>query len=221
MMKITIKYSAGIVLGILLCTTACTKYDGYYKYENTEKVFDGNSLAYLQSKPGVFDSVLLVLDRLPYLKDAVSKEKVTVFAPTNSTFQTALSNLNLVRDNQKKKHLSIQDLDIAQLDTLMTKYIGASIITTDSTLYIDGLFIETYGIQHPMHAQRIKENASGLINGGAEIMYYSDTKNNSFQSQWVRASSQAVNIFTSNGVVHVLGGRHEFGFGDFLTRMNK
>lgn len=221
MMKITIKYSAGIVLGILLCITACTKYDGYYKYENTEKVFDGNSLAYLQSKPGVFDSVLLVLDRLPYLKDAVSKEKVTVFAPTNSTFQTALSNLNLVRDNQKKKHLSIQDLDIAQLDTLMTKYIGANIITTDSTLYIDGLFIETYGIQHPMHAQRIKENASGLINGGAEIMYYSDTKNNSFQSQWVRASSQAVNIFTSNGVVHVLGGRHEFGFGDFLTRMNK
>ncbi|GAA4181344.1 hypothetical protein GCM10022218_36930 [Sphingobacterium ginsenosidimutans] len=220
-MKINRRYNVSILLGMLLCITACTKYQGYYEYENTEKVFNGNSLAYLQSKPGVFDSVLLVLDRLPYLKDAVANEKVTVFAPTNSTFQTALSNLNLVRDNQKKEHLSIQNLDIAQLDTLMTKYIGAGIVTTDSTLYIDGLFIETYGIRHPMHAQRIKENASGLVNGGAEIMYYSDTKNNSFQSQWIRASSQAVNIFTGNGVVHVLGGRHEFGFGDFLTRMNK
>jgi hypothetical protein len=72
-----------------------------------------------------------------------------------------------------------------------------------------------------MHAQRVKEDASGLVDGGVEIMYYSDTKENSFQSQWVRASSSAVNIFTTNGIVHVLGGRHEFGFGEFLTRMNK
>lgn len=215
------KYIAGICLAVLLCTTSCTKFDGYYGYENTENVFNGNSLAYLESKSGVFDSVLLVLNRLPYLRDAVANEEVTLFAPTNSTFQTALANLNLVRDNQHKERLSIQTLDIKQLDTLMTKYIGEGIISTDSTLYIDGLPVTTYGIQHPMHAQRIKESASGLIDGGVEVLYYSDTRDNSFQSQWVRATSQAVNIFTTNGVVHVLGGRHEFGFGEFLTRMNK
>lgn len=215
------KYIAGICFCMLFYLTACTKYEGYYGYENTEKVFDGNSLAYLTSKPGVFDSVLIALERLPYLKQAIETEEVTLFAPTNSTFQTALSNLNLVRANQKKTPLNIRKLDVDQLDTLMTKYIGQGRLSTDSTLYIDGLFINTYGINHPMHAQRVKENASGLVDGGVEVMYYSDTKDNSFQSQWVRASSQAVNIFTTNGVVHVLGGRHEFGFGEFLTRMNK
>jgi hypothetical protein len=196
-MKIEMKYTAGIFLCTLLCIAACTKYDGYYTYENTEKVFSGSSLAYLQSKPGVFDSVLLVLDRLPDLKDAVENEEVTVFAPTNAAFQTALSNLNLVRDNQGKARLSIRNLDLDQLDTLMTKYIGVGLMSTDSTLYIDGLFVQTYHIEHPMHAQRVKEDASGLVDGGVEIMYYSDTKENSFQSQWVRASSSAVNIFTS------------------------
>lgn len=221
MMKVKIKNIAGFVLGSFLCIVGCKKYDGYYAYENTEKVFEGSSLAYLQSKPGVFDSVLLVLDRLPYLKEAVASEKVTLFAPTNTTFQTAFSNLNLVRSNQNKSRLSIRDLEIKRLDTLMTKYIASGIVSTDSTLYIDGLFVNTYGIYHPMHAQRVKENASGLVDGGVEILYFSDTKDNSFQSQWVRASSQAVNIFTNNGVVHVLGGRHEFGFGDFLTKMNR
>lgn len=215
------KYIAGIFLCTLVCMSACTKYDGYYAYENTEKVFDGNSLAYLESKPGVFDSVLIALNRLPYLKEALTTEEVTLFAPTNTAFQTAFANLNLVRSNQGKSRLNIQSLDLNQLDTLMTKYIGMGLMSTDSTLYIDGLFVQTYGIAHPMHAQRVKEDASGLVDGGVEIMYYSDTKENSFQSQWVRASSSAVNIFTTNGIVHVLGGRHEFGFGEFLTRMNK
>lgn len=215
------KYIASVFLGILLCMSACTKYDGYYGYENTEKVFSGNSLAYLESKPGVFDSVLVALDRLPYLKEALTTEEVTLFAPTNTAFQTALANLNLVRDNQSKSRLNIRSLNLDQLDTLMTKYIGVGLMSTDSTLYIDGLFVQTYGIEHPMHAQRVKEDASGLVDGGVEILYYSDTKDNSFQSQWVRASSSAVNVFTTNGIVHVLGGRHEFGFGEFLTRMNK
>lgn len=215
------KYIASIFLCTLLFIGACTKYDGYYAYENTEKVFNGNSLTYLESKPGVFDSVLVVLDRLPELKDVIAAEEVTVFAPTNTAFQTALANLNLVRDNQGKPRLNIRSLDMVELYVLMTKYIGVGLMSTDSTLYIDGLFVQTYGIEHPMHAQRVKEDASGLVDGGVEIMYYSDTKDNSFQSQWVRANSSAVNIFTTNGIVHVLGGRHEFGFGEFLTRMNK
>lgn len=219
-MKAHIKNIIGICFILILSLTACTKYEGYYDFENRERVFAGNTLEYLQSKPGVFDSVLVVLNRLPYLKKAIQNEEVTFFAPTNIAFQTAFTNLNLVRQNQSKPHHNINSVDVDRLDSLMTKYVGIGKLTTDSTLYIDGLFIQTYNISHPMHAQRIKEDASGLVDGGMELLYFSDTKGNSFQSQWVRASSQAVNIISSNGVVHVLGGRHEFGFGEFLTKMN-
>ena len=212
-----------VLFSIVLLATlfACTKFDGYYDYVNKEKVFNGNSYDYLQSKPGVFDSLLIVIDRFPYLKEALNSEEVTIFAPTNSAFQTALSNLNLVRQNQNKPKLNLRSLNQIHLDTLITKYIVHGKITTDSMEFIDGLFVETYNIPHPMHAQRVKEDASGLREGGMELVSYSDTKGNSFQAQWVRTNSQAVNVLTQNGVVHILGGRHEFGFGDFLTRMNK
>lgn len=219
-MKAHFKNIIGICFLLILSISACTKYEGYYDFENKERVYDGSTLKYLQSKPGVFDSVLLALNRLPYLKEALENEEVTFFAPTNIAFQTAFNNLNLVRQNQSKPKHNINSLNIIELDSLMTKYVAIGKLTTDSTLYIDGLFVQTYNISHPMHAQRIKENASGLVSGGMELLYYSDTKGNSFQSQWVRASSQAVNIITTNGVVHVLGGRHEFGFGEFLTKMN-
>ena len=219
-MRKNIAYIFSIVILLVFGVTSCTKYDGYYDYQNSEKVFNGNSLTYLQSKPGVFDSVLLVLDRIPYLKTALEQEQVTLFAPTNSSFQSALSNLNLVRDNQKKPRLNIKTLKLSALDSLMNKYVAEGKVSTDSMLYIDGLFVKTYKYDHPMHAQRQKENASGLIDGGIELLYFSDTKNNSFQTQWTRSTSQAVNILSTNGVVHVLSARHEFGFGDFLTKMN-
>ena len=206
---------------LVLLFFCCTKYDGYYGYENTEKVFHGSTISYLESKKGTFDSVLFVLDRLPDLKSALEEQHLTFFAPTNASFQIAINNLNLVRANQRKEKLYLRNLDIQALDTLMTKYIVQNVVSTDSMAFIDGLFVQTFKINHPMHAQRIKQDASGLVNGGMELVYYSDTKDNNFQSQWTRTASQAVNIFTTNGILHVLGNKHEFGFGDFLTRMNK
>lgn len=206
---------------LLLFLASCTKYDGYFDYVNTEKVFQGSTISYLESKKGTFDSVMVVLNRLPDLKNALDQQALTFFAPTNASFQIAVNNLNLVRAKQKKKKLFLQTMDLRELDTLMTKYIVEEVVSTDSMVFIDGLFVETYKIKHPMHAQRIKEDASGLVNGGMELVYFSDTKDNNFQSQWIRSASQAVNIFTTNGIIHVLGNKHEFGFGDFLSRMNK
>ncbi|MGN5955517.1 hypothetical protein ACP6L2_12975 [Sphingobacterium lactis] len=215
--KSLLVYTAALVF----LMSSCSKYDGYFDYENTEKVFQGTSISYLESKKGTFDSLLVALNRLPELKQALNDQELTLFAPTNASFQIAINNLNLVRSNQGKSKLYIQNLNLVELDTLMTKYMVKGIVPTDSMNRIDGLFVETFKISHPMHAQRIKEDASGFVSGGMELVYYSDTKDNNFISQWNRTASQAVNIYTTTGIVHVLGSKHEFGFGDFLTRMNK
>ncbi|MGJ1387348.1 hypothetical protein ACR782_14195 [Sphingobacterium spiritivorum] len=208
---------------MLLVTTSlwsCAKTDGYYDYENKENIFTGNTIEYFQSKPQVYDSLLTVLNKFPALRDSIATTATTVFAPTNSSFHSAITNLNLVRKTQNKPLLYIRDLDPVQLDTLISKYISKDLVTTDSMLFVDGLFINARYNQD-MHAQRIKQESSGFVGGGLVTVYYSDTKGSNFQSQWTRTTTQAVNIKTSNGVVHILNNGHEFGFGEFLTRFNK
>jgi len=206
---------------IIIGWTSCAKVEGYYDFENKESIYNGNTIAYFESKPEVFDSLLTVLNRFPELKEKVRSEAVTVFAPTNASFEIALNSFNLVRINQNKSPLYINDLDMVQLDTVINKYLVQGLVTTDSMLYVDGLYMKTLNYDLPMHAQRIKEEASGLVDGGLVRVYYSDTKKSNFVSQWTRSQSQAVNISTTNGIVHILANGHEFGFGEFLNRFNR
>lgn len=206
---------------VLLTSFSCAKNDGYYDFENTENVFDGDAIGYFQSKPGVFDSLLHVLDRLPEYKSAIQNGDLTLFCPTNASFQLAFTNLNLVRANQKKPALNINTLDIDHLDTLLSKYVVRGHQTTDSMLFVDGLFVESLKYNQPMHAQRLKQDASGFVGGGLVTVYYSDTKSSNFSFQWTRTTTQAVNINTTNSLIHILANNHEFGFGEFLNRMNK
>ncbi|KGE15675.1 hypothetical protein [Sphingobacterium deserti] len=217
---IRIFFGSLLILGI-----SCKQYDGYYNYENTESVFDGDAIAYYASKPGLYDSLLVVLDRLPEYKQIIETGDVTVFSLTNESFRLAITNLNLLRSSQQKETLSLQTVDSVELDSLMSKYLVGGLITTEEMLFIDGLYVET--VKYPeintgnMHAQQIKQQSSGFIGGGLPIVYYSYTKESNFVNQWIRTSTQGVNIRTSNSVLHILANNHEFGFGEFLTRMNK
>lgn len=204
---------------------SCKQNDGYYDYENKEGVFDGTTIAYYQSKMGIYDSLLLVLERLPEYKEIIDRGDATVFSPTNASFRLALTNLNLIRANQDRPALSLRTIDLAQLDTLISKYIVKGVIGTDEMLFVDGLYVETAKNTEEndgrMHAQRIKQQSSGFVDGGLTTVYYSDTKASNFVDQWIRATTQGVNIRTSNSLIHILANDHEFGFGEFLGRMNK
>lgn len=206
---------------VMIAFISCKKNDGYYDYQNKESFFSGTTIEYFQSKHGVYDSLLSVLDRLPEYKELIESDEYTVFTPTNSSFQLAMANLNLVRSNQGKKPLTLQTVDILQLDTLLTKYIAKGLFSTSTMTYVDGLDIETINPEHTMHAQRVKQEASGFKDGGLVTVYYSDTNGSNFVSMWTRTTTQAVDIKTLNSVIHVLGNNHEFGFGEFLSRMNK
>lgn len=204
----------------LIISASCAKYDGFYDFENKEYFYEGSTLDYLAEK-GVYDSLLLVFDRFPEYKDSIAEGQYTLFAPTNASFRLAINNLNLVRQAQNKPDLSLRTVDEEQLDTLLSRYIVQGLQVTDSMVFVDGLDVNPIKYPHTMHAQQIQDDASGFVKGGLVTVYYTDKKNSTFEILWSRAATQAVNIRTSTSIIHVLASGHEFGFGDFLERMNK
>lgn len=214
--------SFAVLLFALSALTACKKDSIYHDYENTIKEFDGTALQYLQSQKNTFDSLLLVLDRLPALKDSLSNQKITLFAATNQSFDAAIKNLNIQRLSEGKGKLSLKDCDLTELDTLTTRYILRGIRTTDSYApFVDGLNIISIKYAYPMHVQYNKLNASGFVNGGPQSITYSDPKGSIFEKYWENSTTNAVNIKTKNGVVNILSPLHDYGFNEFVSRVNK
>lgn len=202
---------------------ACKKNESiYYNYQNTIKDFDGTALQYLQNQKGTYDSMLVVLNLLPGLKDSINTQKITLFAVTNPSFQVAIKNLNILRKDQGKQPLYLKDLDLAQLDTMMCRYVLKDIrVTDDYKPFADGLLINSMKYNYPMHVQYKKLNASGFVEGGPQSVIYSDPKMSIFQKYWENATTDAVNIKTKNATINILVALHDFGFNEFVKRVNK
>ncbi len=224
--KISSVYSSVFIVvltGLALLWISCSKIDGsYYNYQNQVKVFKGSAFAFLQSQPDVYDSFLLVINRFPQIKDSISNDSVTIIAPPNRSFTTALDNLNAIRTIQNKPKLSLSTIDSSNLDTLLCRYVIRGKITSDMVKpYIDG--IDVFGIKYGyrMHFLFQTSTASGAVDAGPQSLIVSDTKLNPFTSYWIETPTSTVDIFSDNGIVHTLTLNHEFGFGEFSTRLNK
>ncbi len=203
--------------------TACKKNSEFYDYKNSVKDFNGTVLQYLQAQPpNTFDSLLLVLNRLPDLKDTLANKNITFFAPTNASFQAAIKNLNILRKDQGKTPLYLKDCDLNQLDTLTSKYIvRGSRTTADYLAYADGILYKSVKYGYSMHIQYSRLNASGFVDGGPQTIIYSDPKNNIFEKYWEKSNTNAVNIKAKNGVINILAPLHDYGFNEFVTRVNQ
>jgi hypothetical protein len=214
-----------LIVVAILCMGlfACKKNQSvYYDYQNTIKEYDGNALQYLQSQKGAYDSLLVVLNLLPALKDSISNQKITFFAVTNPSFAVAIKNLNVQRKDQSKAPLYLKNLDLAQLDTLMCRYILKGIrVTDDYKPFADGILISSIKYNYGMHVQYKKLNASGFVEGGPQSIIYSDPKKSIFQKYWENTTTDAVNIKTKNATINILAASHDFGFNEFVKRVNK
>lgn len=212
------------LLVLLLGTTlfACKKTDlAYYNYENNLKDYKGSALDYIKSQPGVYDSLLVVLDRLPAIEDSLQNENVTLFAVTNKSFQISVESLNAVRKKTNKAPIYLATADLDQLDTMMCRYIIRGKLTTvDFESYSDGLLLKSLKYNYSMHVAYTKANASGFHGGGPGIITFTDPKNSIFVRYWQSTPTNAVNIKTDNATVNVIAPGHDFGFGDFVTRIN-
>lgn len=230
------KYVASMLVVAVVFQTGCKKEKGYYDVASVSATGTTNTYQYLKSKTNVYDSLLLLVDRLGIAK-TLSDSTVTVFAPQNSSFQIAITNLNAVRKaagqtpiylsqiaaggkgitNAKLKAKAIQDSTM--IDTLVSRYIIRRKFVSKDFAIGDGQFIYSVRGGYPMHGQRVYADAQGYQNGGSEIIQFSNTRRSLFTDRWQKALTSSVNIQTTNGIVHLLQPNHSFGFEEFVSRM--
>ncbi|MGO4290543.1 hypothetical protein [Chitinophaga sp. RAB17] len=201
--------------------TGCQKDGGYKSYTKGVTQIDANMYDYLKSQVGVFDSMVVVIDRLG-LKRVMSNTQLTLFAVTNTSFKTAMRNLNVLREKEGLASLSLADLDQKNLDTLFCRYVVPGVYPTDSlVLYPDGRGINSIKYSREVNLQLYTQTASGYAGGGPAYIIYSDTKGSFYISKWIRANTMSMDTYLRNGVMHILAEDHEFGFNEFINRFNK
>ncbi|GEP93187.1 Fasciclin domain-containing protein [Chitinophaga terrae (ex Kim and Jung 2007)] len=219
MQKNIFRFSGLAILVILFSYIGCKKDSGYYDYENVVHEFSGNTYEFLKSQPGVYDSFLYVIDKTGFA-DSLINGSYTVFAPTNASFQEAISNMNNLRKAQGRPMLYLSTSAPNQLDSMVACYIIPGIIPSDSMATQDGIdFLSArYGFR--MHGKYRSTRSEGYVKGGPGIIEFSNTKNVVYTRQWSTSNTVAVDIKTSNGLVNVMDRNHIFGFDEFIGRIN-
>lgn len=208
-----------LMLGIYL--VSCKKEDStYYDYDNKIQDFKGSALDYLKSKPNTFDSLLLVLDRFPQIKDSLTNKQITLFAPVNENFAASVKYLNIARKAAGKPPVYLSNADPLQLLYMLSKYIVRD--NRGSEAYannIDGIILNNILTNRPMHVKVVKSNASGWVGGGAVSLEYSDMYGSVIQLDWITNRTTAINIKTNNATINILSPLENFGFDEFTARL--
>lgn len=207
-------FLAGMIAMTLI---ACRRDSGFYDQEPMNQTVPVNVYDYLKSKKGVFDSMLLVVDRLG-LQTTLRDSSITVFAVPNSCFRVAVTNLNNTRKAADRSPLNLSNMDYGQLDTIMTQYVMRGKFTTESIEGQDGLMLRGVRYGYLMNAKLSTAATSGYQNGGPKIINYSDTRWSQFQKNWATTNTSSSNILATNGVVHTISQDHVAGFQDFVKR---
>jgi len=220
----------------LIFQTGCKREDGFYKTGDLDPSVKMNTYEYLKSKPGLYDSLLFLVDQLK-MKSVLTDSNVTLFAVQNSSFQIAIKNLNDARRLVGKPALYLKDIangakgytvpkerrkavaDSAHLDTLVGRYAIKGPYLANDFASGDGLGILSFRGDYPMHGQRVFADAQGHQNGGSEVIEFSNTKRSLFVAKWSKTTTTSVNIKTTNGIVHLLRPDHIFGFDEFVSRL--
>ena len=212
-------------LSVITLSIGCSKDHGeYYNYQNKDAFFDGSIAEYLtQESSNRFDSMVALLSKVNLLDTLNTADTLTVIAFTNTSFNNAMTNLNTLRKSLNKSELSIATLDSAGVDTLICRYIYPQYLPIDSIKeYTDGRTINVLHYpNYTMNLQYSKRAAEGLQNEGPQLLTVYDMKYSSNNSAWTGNLTQAVDIKTKNGVIHILEDGHEFGFSDASTILNK
>lgn len=230
------KRFAAVVAIALIVQTGCKKEKGYYDSKPVAGSSGLTAYDYLKSKPGIYDSLLLVVNALGY-QQTLTDSSVTVFAPSNQSFKIAISNLNTIRQSLGQDPVYLTQLakggdaitdpkarnkanrDRAQLDTMVSMYIIRNQYLSSDFAVGDGQSVATVRNNYPMHGQRIYGDAEGYVGGGAALIEYADTKRSLFVSNWSKSTTSSVDIKTKNAIVNLMSDDHVFGFDSFVSRM--
>ncbi len=203
--------------------TSCEKSNTYFRdFQISTTEFDGSTWDYIYEQYGVYDSLVMAVERFPDLKKYLqTADGVTVFAPSNRGFELALLTLNRVREQGNKKPLSLEDLNAVELEKLLCYYIIQGAYNTESIADLrDGKYVYGYKYDYQMHMQYQTTAASGLVEFGPQQIIYSDTNGRIFHQFWTRTTTASINVKTNNGYVHMLTPGHDFGFNKLIKLFN-
>ncbi|TJY61372.1 hypothetical protein FAZ19_21820 [Sphingobacterium alkalisoli] len=211
-MKILILLISSVVL-----VTSCEKSDDhYYDYQKTNITYDGTVYDYLIHQPGVYDSLVLMLERLPALKSKLNdpQNEVTFFAVNNRSFELAIANLNSTRMSAGLSPLYIEDFNLNVLDTLAYRYVFDQNIDIHGIRnYKDGQTFASSKYDYTMHTQYRVLTSSGIVGGGEQQIVFSDVNESIYKRYWQSTNTKSVDLQVTNGIFHTLSSQHDFGFG--------
>lgn len=209
---------------LLLGMASCKKGNTYYEdFQVKYTEFDGTALEFLETQGSTYDSLLLVLDRVPSVRGKLKdpNAKITFFAMTNSSFTNALDAMNGVRKAGNRSPLYLEDVPQLILDSLTYHYaFDGEYDTPYLREFVEGKVIKAID-DYSMTLKYKVTSASGIIGGGQQQIILSDMNKSIFQRYWQESATSVVNIRTQNGMLHVLAPSHNFGFSKLAILLNK
>lgn len=231
------KYLVAMVVAAMIFQTGCKPEKGMHDSTPVVNTTNLTTYDYLTSRAGVYDSLLMLVNKFKGMKSVLTDSTVTLFAASNSSFQLAVQNLNDLRKSRGQSPVYLSQLangtagvtgtkniqkaqrDSAALDTLVSMYIiKKKFIASDFSIG-DGQTVYSVRGDYPMHGKSVFADAEGFSNGGVQAIELADTKRSLFVSKWSTTQTTSVNIKTKNGIVHLLRPDHIFGFDEYVTRM--
>ncbi|HEY9534566.1 MAG TPA: hypothetical protein VIQ77_08525, partial [Mucilaginibacter sp.] len=135
------KYLVAMVLAAMIFQTGCKPEKGMHDAVPVANTTNLTTYEYLRSKTGVYDSLLMLVDKFPGLKQTLTDSTITLFAPSNASFRIAIQNLNDLRKSRGQDPVYLSQLaagaagivgskniekakrDSAALDTMVSMYI--------------------------------------------------------------------------------------------------
>lgn len=212
----------------LLLAFACSKDKYFYDTGRNTPEFNGSIMDYLKSKPEYFDSLVRVV-KVAGMEEVLTKENVTLFAPTSSTIYKTMKNLNAyLRLNGKDTVSQLEQIKPVVWKEMLSMYLIKGSYRLKDFPQIDTTAITAYPGQgyssyagRTMNIGSFYRDAAGVKYAGYRhliLSYIPDFSKPLENLRNVQIASH--DIAPKNGIVHVLlQNKHGFGFdsSQFIT----
>ncbi|WP_126246439.1 carbohydrate-binding protein [Chitinophaga rhizosphaerae] len=208
-----------LIAGLMAATFSCMKRNEEFRDMQPVREVKMSTYDFLKSanKGGLYDTLIYLLDKTG-LADKLKSGKVTFFVPQDFSIAAAMYDINFTREKRGDPgNWTVDSVRLGIWDTLLSRYMLEGTYDLDTLRYADGMNLVTpYGYE--MNGKAIITTASGIENGGSMVIQYSDKNESRIMKNWVMTTTEAANLKTTTGVVHMLEPKHIFGFSSF-TRM--
>ncbi|SIN81989.1 fasciclin domain-containing protein [Chitinophaga niabensis] len=208
-----------LVLTCIVTLTQACKKDYYADGGLANPHYNGTIYDYLTEKKLYFDTIKQIID-LAGLKDMMTSDTITFFAPTDDVIRVAMNDLNAERYFTMKDSVKISDLGPEVWRKFLSMYImkGKRVagsfprVSTENITAFPGInyimldgYILNIGLEYTSY--------NGVEAVGPRILMVTDVTfdpTNFRNNPKVRVVSS--DIQPKNGVIHALSISHQFGF---------